>query len=433
MSRALKIVVMIIWIFGGTSFAHAQAAKLKTLQVDANQGTTTAAPQAATSAQAPPTFSSKLAVTAVTTGEIDLRWSPVDSLGATVSHYDIIRCESENCKLDSSSHINHDPLKATDGAYRDTGRKMETYYTYQVVATLSDGKKLYSAEVVTVKTARYTSLSCAIFPTRSACMDYGEGLYTNINNYFQTANSLSYFNQVKSVYNSASGSATASVDVATLNFDRGIQLTATTNAQLGSSGNGATGTGSNPPMLSAAGAGQAAQNLLFGGTVLASELYPLLAKGTNRLNSVGNFGLEINAIAKQGFDLQNFKSDANVNVTSPPFHGSAHIEGYAQYNSINVDSKTNDFVGAVFVGGSYGYNYMSHGYARDYGFESKVNNRIGQVSVGIVIKTVARVTVSRAFGPSQTYIDSTTMLKTTVNNFKAWSFGIAYQSSPPSK
>jgi hypothetical protein len=37
---------------------------------------------------------------------------------------------------------------------------------------------------------------------------------------------------------------------------------------------------------------------------------------------------------------------------------------------------------------------------------------------------------TRAFGPSRTYIDSTTKVETTVNNFKAWSFGISYQSPP---
>ena len=72
-----------------------------------------------------------------------------------------------------------------------------------------------------------------------------------------------------------------------------------------------------------------------------------------------------------------------------------------------------------------------YGYARDYGFGKRVNNDIGQVSLGILINGVAKISVSRAFGPSQTYIDSTTMAQTTINNFKAWSFGIAYQSAAP--
>jgi hypothetical protein len=76
---------------------------------------------------------------------------------------------------------------------------------------------------------------------------------------------------------------------------------------------------------------------------------------------------------------------------------------------------------------------MSHVYAQDYGFGNKVNSSIGQLSFGIVLNGVARVTVSRAFGPSQTYIDSTTMAQTTLNNFKAWSLGIVYQSPTPAK
>jgi hypothetical protein len=80
-----------------------------------------------------------------------------------------------------------------------------------------------------------------------------------------------------------------------------------------------------------------------------------------------------------------------------------------------------------------GYSYTSHGYARDYGFGNNVSTGIGQVSAGILISGVAKIAVSRAFGPSQTYVDSRSMAKTTMNNFKSWSFGITYQSAPPTK
>jgi hypothetical protein len=169
--------------------------------------------------------------------------------------------------------------------------------------------------------------------------------------------------------------------------------------------------------------------MLYGGTFVASELYPFLAAGGSRLGSPGGLGFLVDLIAKEGADIQNFKSGTNVNVSSPPFHGSVQMEGYLQYNSINLNT-SGSFQGALFFGGSYGYSYTSHGYARDYGFGKRVNNDIGQVSTGILINGVAKVSVSRAFGPSQTYIDSTTMAQTTVNNFKAWSFGIAYQSAP---
>jgi hypothetical protein len=111
------------------------------------------------------------------------------------------------------------------------------------------------------------------------------------------------------------------------------------------------------------------------------------------------------------------------------------MEGYLQYNSINLAPNSapgsQNFAGSLFVGGSYGFSYISHGYARDYGFGNNIKNGMGQVSFGILINGVAKISASRAFGPSQTYIDSTTMAQTTVNNFKAWSFGIAYQSPPP--
>jgi hypothetical protein len=158
----------------------------------------------------------------------------------------------------------------------------------------------------------------------------------------------------------------------------------------------------------------------------------LLAVGANRLGDTGALGLLVDFVAKEGVDIQNFKSGTSTNVNNPTSHSSAQMEGYLQYNAINLAPGSSSlYAGAIFVGGSYGYSYMSHDYARDYGFGSNVNNGIGQVSAGFLINNVANIALSRAFGPSQTYIDSTSMAQTTVNNFKSWSFGITYQSPPP--
>jgi hypothetical protein len=62
-----------------------------------------------------------------------------------------------------------------------------------------------------------------------------------------------------------------------------------------------------------------------------------------------------------------------------------------------------------------------------------VNNQIAQVSAGILINGVVKIAASRAFGPSQTYIDSTSMAQKTINNFQTWSIAIAYQSSGAGK
>src|SRR5262249_19316174 len=148
-----------------------------------------------------------------------------------------------------------------------------------------------------------------------------------------------------------------------------------------------------PPTLAANGAAQATQNILYGGTFVVAESYPLLATGSGKWGSPGGLGVIVDAIAREGADVQNFKSGSNVNGTSPPFHGSAHLEGYLQYNSINLVPNTQHFQGSVFVGGSYGYDYMSQGYARDYGFltavnhHTKVNNGIGQLSLGILFNS----------------------------------------------
>jgi len=259
-----------------------------------------------------------------------------------------------------------------------------------------------------------------------------KNIIANINSFYGTETQLSYADQIKSIYNGASSSATVSADLTSLNFSNGWQVTAGTNIQAGSSSAAAVSTGT-VPTLSATSAGQATQNMLYGGTIFASGLYPLLVTGADKAGSVGGLGMMLDLLGREGVDVQNFKSGTSTNVNTPPSHTSVQVEGYLQYNSANSAPKSSsDYAGAIFIGGSYGYSYTSHDYARDYGFGSNVNNGMGQVSAGILISGVAKIALSRAFGPSQTYIDSTSMTKTTVNNFKSWSFGITYQSPPPS-
>ncbi len=223
-----------------------------------------------------------------------------------------------------------------------------------------------------------------------------------------------------------------SANLVSLIFKSGWQAIATTNIQAGSSG--ATDvTQGTVPTLSASAAGQATQNMLYGGTFAFAADLPLLYYGPN-IGSAGGFGFELDAVDREGIDIQNFKSGTTTSVTSPPFHHATQLETYLLYNSINPPSgSSSGFAGSVFIGGSYGYSYTSHGYARDYGFGQRVNNDLGQLSAGILITNVAKISVSRAFGPPQTYIDSTSMATTKVNNFKAWSFAITYQSVAPAK
>jgi hypothetical protein len=271
----------------------------------------------------------------------------------------------------------------------------------------------------------------SFFPTHY--MGSSEARIANINSFFNTDGKLSFINQVKSIYNGASNSATVSADLASLNFSAGWQVTLGTNIQAGASSPTAVSAGT-VPTLSATSAGQATQNMLYGGTITASGLYPLLAAGAANLSSTAGVGFMVDFLAKEGVDIQSFKSGTSTNVNNPTSHTSAQVEGYLQFNSTNLaPGSTSLYAGAIFVGGSYGYSYMSHDYARDYGFATHVNNGVGQISAGFLINNVANIALSRAFGPSQTYIDSTSMAPTTANYFKAWSFGITYQSSPATK
>jgi hypothetical protein len=283
--------------------------------------------------------------------------------------------------------------------------------------------------------------NCLFFPTRARCLIWGAGSdakseeINNLNNFFNTNSQLSFINQVKTIYNAAAGSTNLSVDLAKLNFLPGMQWTVTTNAQLGSSSPTAVGSGT-VPTLSSTSAAQAAQNMLWGGTVLTSMIYPVLAAGGASLTSPGGWGVMLDVIGKGGVDIQNFKSSANINVSTPPTHASAGLEGYFVTNSVNAApaGSSSIFAGSLFAGFSYGYSYTSHGYARDYGFGNAGHNALGQISVGILMNNVATITISRGFGPKQSYIDNTsgTPVARYVNNFKTWSFGVTYQPAASS-
>jgi hypothetical protein len=289
-------------------------------------------------------------------------------------------------------------------------------------------------------------LPCEIIPIRNSCM-IEAGVPDRIkfiNDFYRTYSAISFLGQVKSIYNGAASAATVSADLTSLNFTSGMQVNVSTNVQAGSTGEQNVTAGTIPTLTTAA-AGQAAQNLLYGGTLVSSIVYPLLSIGGAKVNDPGAFGMTVDLAGREGVDIQNFKPGTSTTVSSPPSHSSGQIEGYLWYNSTNLTqdatspadptaaAASSTFAGALFLGGSYGYNYMSHDYARDYGFGDRIQNGVGQISVGLLINQVAKISVSRGFGPSQTYYDSAAMGQKTVNNFKSWSIGITYQSPPPSK
>jgi IPT/TIG domain len=275
---------------------------------------------------------------------------------------------------------------------------------------------------------------CGLFPTVGMCQGDATVREANINSYYDTTGTLTFFGQIKSIYNGASSSATVSADLATLNFSNGMQMTAGTNIQAGSSTSTTNVASGTTPTLSASGAAQAAQNMIYGGNFTARAVMPVTGFGI-QTSSPGGIGGTLDGVLQGGVDVQNFKAGTSTSATSPSSHGLAGMEGYLFYNSINPasgsNSTSNIYAGAIFVGGSYGYSYTSHDYARDYGF-GHVNRGVGQASAGILINNVAKITISRGFGPSQVYNDSTSGATTTVNNFKAWSFGITYQSTAKS-
>lgn len=406
---------------------HAQAQQTAKVPAIQTRRAAAAVPPPGAAPAGAPTAPSNLTAKPKSDTEIDLSWTASAAMGGhTIDHYSVQRCQGSTC----TDFTEIGTPAATN--FSNVGLATGTIYSYRVSAEDDAGNtSVYSGTstaMAVLPPGSANGVPCWLFPVRWGCMDYGQGHDANINTFYNTDNSFSYFNQFKSIYNSASGSATVSANLASLNFGDGMQVNVVTNVQAGSSGS-TTASSAAVPTLSANGAAQATQNMLYGGTVYAAFLYPLLAVRADRPNTPGNFGMRFDLIGREGVDVQNFKSGTNVSVTSPPSHTNAQLEGYVQYNSINLIPGSSNFAGALFFGGSYGYSYTSRGYARDYGFGSHVNSDTGQISFGILINNVATIAISRAFGPTQTYIDSTTMLQTKVNNFKSWSFGITYQST----
>src|SRR5258708_5514268 len=107
------------------------------------------------------------------------------------------------------------------------------------------------------------STGCLLFLPTLRCLDFDQD---QILAFFNEDKPLAYINQVKSIYNGASSSATVSADIGTLTFGSGWQLTLGTNIQAGPSGSTAVASGA-VPTLSATAAAQATQNLLYGGTI----------------------------------------------------------------------------------------------------------------------------------------------------------------------
>jgi hypothetical protein len=261
--------------------------------------------------------------------------------------------------------------------------------------------------------------------------DFGDPIRKSVVNCFYSTNGLSsYFNQLQSIYNSASGSTTVNAQIGSLNFLNGMQITVGTNPQIASSNTSAPTSTSGTiiggvPTLSATAAAQAAQNILNGGTIFGSDLFPLLSKQSNAL-------IYLAAQAKEGVDIQKFNNNS-ITLSNPSTHTFIGLQGYLQYSSSNNAANSNDPAGSIFLSAMYGYSLMNHSYSLQNGFGGRVNSQIGQVGAGILISGVARIAVYRGFGPSQRYTDSSTMATTPVNDFNKWSVAIAYQSSGSGK
>jgi hypothetical protein len=247
------------------------------------------------------------------------------------------------------------------------------------------------------------------------------------------------FTQFNMIYNAAASSATMSADIATLDFFPGIEVAVATSLQTGA-GEATTPTASSSaslvsvflrpraadeafttPTLSATQAAQSAQNLINGGNLYVHATYPIFSNNP----AVGSAFRLLGVVrARDGVDIPNFAGTSTV-TSDPINHFSAHTEWLAEYQALaNAGSAVS--AGSIFADASLGYGYSSHTFTQQNGFGNHVQYLLGQVSAGISFNHTIQLAVQRNFGPSQTYIDSTTTLPTTQNQFKTWSMAINY-------
>jgi hypothetical protein len=276
--------------------------------------------------------------------------------------------------------------------------------------------------------------------------DFGRQTATIENFYHSTSGSqLSALTQFNTVYNATANSATVGADIATLDFIPGIELAASTNIQTdaGTSSKNSTNSTSGSlrrlrplpfatgsaasagPTLSASQAAQAAQNLANGGNFYLHAIYPIFYSNPGPSDIIYLMGV---LRARDGVDIPNF-AGTNTVTTDPVNHFSTFTEWKLTVNAITPSNGKNS-AGSVFIDGAIGYDYTSHTFSDQNGFGNRSQFLLGQLSGGVIATGNISVGFQRNFGPAQTYIDSTTNVTTTQNQFRAWSLSLIYTKKP---
>jgi hypothetical protein len=253
---------------------------------------------------------------------------------------------------------------------------------------------------------------------------------TLVNCFYNTTTPFTVFNQYRSIYNAASGSDTVKLQIGSMNFGNGMQVTLATNPQISTNGSSSTAASSGTltgglPTLSSTSSAQAAQNILNGGTFYGEDLYPLFSRQ-------GTWMATLDGTLREGIDIQKF-NNTSTTLTNPSSHTFVGLNSYFQYNSVSSAANSTDPAGSIFVSAMYGYNLMNHTYSVQNGFGGRINTQLAQVTAGVLLKGTVNIAASYGFGPSQRYIDSTTMATTSINNFNKWSVALSYQTSSSSK
>ncbi len=252
---------------------------------------------------------------------------------------------------------------------------------------------------------------------------------TLVNCFYSTDNVFSYFTQAQTIYNSVSGATTLNAQLGSLNFINGMQVTLGTNPQIGTpASNSSTTTStvsSSIPTLSAASASQATQNIQNGGSVFGVGLMPIF------FHQSAYSLVTLSGELKEGVDFQKF-NNTSTTATNPSTHTFVGLETFLQLTSSNNATNSSGAAGSIFVGAKYGYDLMNHAYSIQNGFGGRINSQLAQVSGGVLLNGVVKIAAYRGFGPSQRYIDSTTMTQKTMNNFQTWSVAISYQKKSSS-
>ncbi len=307
--------------------------------------------------------------------------------------------------------------------------------TIELTAVSQNDNTNAKNEPIKVDVSGTASTTC--IPTKSSFLPLNLGGVTNaqINCFYGTSSNLAFLTQTQYLYNPGSNANTVNGDLTSLQFPGGFQLTLAAAANVNSSSSAtstassanskstryfvkpfddSSSSGSTTPSLS-----QDIQTLTQGGNFAIKGLWPIL--------NLRGKGMQLMSVAapKMGFNINGLGQTTPTGATDVNFNLAG--ETYAQFDAIPA-TDDGESPGSIFVDYRGGWEHVSSQFAKQSDLTAGNSFALHQVSVGLVINGLIRLSAQRYFGPKQAFVDSSGN-QVTVNNFSNWQLSVQLNPS----